>query len=301
MDFFDEARGMFEAGSSAIKGAVSGVAIENHAFMRGFVRLCSDGFAQGWHERNGGNVSYRLTEREVEQCRAFFASEPGDWQPLGLQVANMGGAFFAVTATGSYLRNVELDVERNVGIVQIGADGSAYRVVWGLKEGGRPTSELPSHVMIHGVRSEATGGASRVLYHAHPSNVIALTKVLPLDDRTFTRALWKAMTECVIAIPTGIGVVPWMVPGSIEIAQATAELMKTYEATIWAQHGLFASGVDFDSTFGLVHTVEKSAGIYAQARLLAGGSDAFLNTISDDDLRAIAKRYSLPINEAFLD
>ena len=25
-------------------------------FIKGFIRMCSDGFAQGWHEHNGGNV-----------------------------------------------------------------------------------------------------------------------------------------------------------------------------------------------------------------------------------------------------
>ena len=25
-------------------------------FVQGFVRMCSDGWEQGWHERNGGNL-----------------------------------------------------------------------------------------------------------------------------------------------------------------------------------------------------------------------------------------------------
>ena len=35
---------------------------------------------------------------------------------------------------------------------------------------------------------------------------------------------------------------------------------KKYDAAIWAHHGMFCSGEDFDLTFGLMHTVEKSAG-----------------------------------------
>ena len=27
------------------------------AFVQGMVRLCEDGWLQGWHERNGGNVT----------------------------------------------------------------------------------------------------------------------------------------------------------------------------------------------------------------------------------------------------
>ena len=27
--------------------------------VRGFIRMCTDGWEQGWHERNGGNLTYR--------------------------------------------------------------------------------------------------------------------------------------------------------------------------------------------------------------------------------------------------
>ena len=49
------------------------------------------------------------------------------------------------------------------------------------------------------------------------------------------------------------------------------------------------------------NTVEKAAAVYAQARLLNGGSDAFPNTIPDAGLRAIAETYHLPINGEFLE
>ena len=53
----------------------------------------------------------------------------------------------------------------------------------------------------------ATGGAYRVIYHAHTANVIALTFVLPLTDEVFTRELWEMATECPVVFPSGIGVV----------------------------------------------------------------------------------------------
>ena len=220
---------------------------------------------------------------------------------MGVQADNLRGAFFTTTGSGRYMRNVPLDPAHNVGIVEINDAGDAWRIVWGLKDGGKPTSEFPTHFMNHSVRMTATNDACRVIYHAHPGNVIALTFVMPLDARTITRALWKAMTECIVVFPKGVGVVPWMVPGGAEIAEATSELMKTYDAAIWAQHGLFCSGPDFDTTFGLMHTIEKAAAIYAEARMLNGGSDDFQNTITDEGLRAIARDFKLDINESFLD
>lgn len=68
MGFFDSAQEVLDKGVSAAKGAVSGVAVEQQAFMKGFVRLCNDGWNQGWHERNGGNLTYRMTPEEVSSC-----------------------------------------------------------------------------------------------------------------------------------------------------------------------------------------------------------------------------------------
>ena len=44
-------------------------------------------------------------------------------------------------------------------------------------------------------RKAATDGACRVIYHAHPANIIAMTYVLPLTSRDFTRVLWQSATE----------------------------------------------------------------------------------------------------------
>ena len=268
--------------------------------MKGFARLCSEGSSQGWHESNGGNASYRLAPEDVASSRSFFYDNPSSWVPLGVQVANLGGEFFLVTAAGAHMRNVALDPDTGAGIVEVNAAGDAWRIVWGFKNGGVPTSEFPSHAAIQSVRREATGGTGRVLYHAHPANVVALTNVLPLDARTFTRALWKMLMEAMIAFPKGIGVVPWMVPGGPEIASATADAMRVYDACVWAHHGLFCAGNDFDSTFGLAQTIDKAATVYAQARAMNGGSDRFASAIPDEGLRGIAEAYHLPVNEAFL-
>ncbi len=301
MGLFDQAQDLFDKGMTSARGAVSGVAVEQLGFVKGFVRLCDDGWQQGWHERNGGNLTYRMTDDEVKAAAPFFYDVPGSWVEMGVSVPELGGMYFLTTGTGRYMRNVAGDPSYNIGIVELNPAGDAWRIVWGLKDGGQPTSEFPTHMMNHAVRMEATNGTCRVIYHAHPNNIIALSFVLPLTARAFTRVLWKAMTECVIVFPTGVGVVPWMVPGGAEIALATSELMKTYEAVIWAQHGLFVSGADFDSTFGLLHTIEKAADIYERARIMNGGSDEFLNTITDDGLRQIARDFHIAINEEFLD
>ncbi|MBR0387058.1 MAG: rhamnulose-1-phosphate aldolase [Clostridia bacterium] len=266
--------------------------------MKGFIRFCDDGWQQGWHERNGGNLTYRLKKEEVAEMKPFFDEIPRPWVSMGVTGENLAGEYFIATGSGKYFRNVSLDPADCLCVVEINDKGDSYRIVWGLVNGGRPTSEFPSHFMNHSVRVAATNGATRVIYHAHPANVIAMTYVLPLTDREFSRALWKSATECPVVFPGGVGVVPWMVPGGADIALATCEKMKKFEAAVWAQHGLFVSGPDFDITFGLMHTIEKSAQIWV---LQKSTGLPELQTITDDALRAIAKEFGVTIREEFLD
>ncbi|MGN0994338.1 MAG: rhamnulose-1-phosphate aldolase [Butyricicoccus sp.] len=265
--------------------------------IEAFIRTCNDGWLQGWHERNGGNLTYRMRSEEVEACRPFFRPTPGDWTEMGVQAANLAGEYFITTGSGKFFRNVTLAPQDNIGIVEINAAGDSWRIVWGLEHGARPTSEFPSHFLNHSVRKTATNGENRVIYHAHPPALIALTFVLPLTAYDFTRALWKSASECPVVFPGGVGVVPWMVPGGAEIALATSELMQTYDAAVWAHHGLFCSGPDFDTTFGLMHTIEKAADIYLRAH--SCGQEV-LQAITDDNLRAIAAAFDVTLNPDFL-
>ena len=264
-------------------------------FVQGFIRLCSDGWEQGWHERNGGNLSYRIKDEEVESVKENF--EPKEWQAIGTSVPALAGEYFLVTGSGKFFRNVPLDPEANIAIIELDAAGENFRIVWGLNKGGRPTSELPSHLMNHEVKVIASNGRHRVIYHAHPANTIALTFVLPLTDEAFTRELWEMATECPVVFPGGVGVVPWMVPGGRDIAVATSELMKKYDVAIWAHHGMFCSGEDFDLTFGLMHTVEKSAEILVKVLSM---TNAKRQTITPDDFRHLAKDFNVTLPEKFL-
>ncbi|MCI8390253.1 MAG: rhamnulose-1-phosphate aldolase [Roseburia sp.] len=267
--------------------------------MEEYIHMCSDGVRQGWHERNGGNLTYRMRGEEVAECRPYFRKEPGGWVPMGVQADNLKGEYFISTGSGKFLQNVSMEPQNNICIVEINENGDSYRIVWGLENGGRPTSEFPTHFMNHSVRKRVTDGANRVIYHAHTPYVIALTFVLPLKAEVFTRMLWKSATECCVVFPGGVGVVPWMVPGGAEIAKATCVQMEQYDAAVWAFHGLFVSGPDFDTAFGLMHTIEKAAQI-ASIALSASPDGKLRQVITDDNIRQIGKEFGVTLNEDVL-
>ena len=264
-------------------------------FVKGFMQMAEDGWQKGWHERNGGNLSYRVKKEEVKEVKEFF--EPKEWQPIGTKVPKLKGQYFLVTGSGKFFQNVMRDPEDSFCMIELDDKGENYRIVWGLVNGGKPTSELPSHLMNHEVKMTATKGAYRVIYHAHPQNIIALTFILPLTSEVFTREIWEMMTECPIIFPAGIGVVGWMVPGGRDIAVATSKLMKTYDVAVWAHHGMFAAGDTFDNTFGLFHTVEKAAEILIKVLSVTPHK---LQTIQPDDFRAVEEPFGVKLPEKYL-
>ncbi len=265
-------------------------------FVKDFIRMADDGYLRGWHERNGGNLTYRIKDEEIAEIKGKLSFD-GAWTEIGTEVKGLANEFFLVTGSGKYFRNVILDPADTLAIIEINEDGTKYRICFGLVNGGRPTSELPSHLMNHEVKKRKSNGAHRVIYHAHTTNVIALTFVLPLTDEVFTRELWEMATECPVVFPDGVGVVPWEVPGGRKIAVETSKLMEKYDVAIWAHHGMFCSGSDFDLTFGLMDTVEKSAEILVKVLAITPNK---LQTITAQNFRDLARDFKVNLDEKFL-
>jgi len=260
-------------------------------FVRGFIHMADDGWLQGWHEANAGNISYRIKKWEVESIREEL--EPREWKPIGVKVPNLAWEFFLITGAGKDFRNIKMHPEDCLCIIEIDGLGENYRVCWGLVNGGRPTSELETHLMNQDVKIGVTDGKCRVIYHAHPANIIALSYVLPLKDEVFTRELW----ECALVFPEAVGVLPWMVPGDSDIAIATGEIMKKYNVAVWAHHGCFVAGENYDRVFGLMHAVEKSAEIRVKVRSMDNVTEL---KMTPEELVRFSKYFNVEVPEKFL-
>ncbi|OWA37587.1 rhamnulose-1-phosphate aldolase [Saccharibacillus sp. O16] len=228
-------------------------------FIREMAEITQHMWRNGWDERNGGNVSYLLDEEEVAKYldihQVIRVIEPA------FPVHELAGKYFIVTGSGKYFKNVLQDPAGNLGVLRVTPDGSKLELLWGLENDAKPTSELPSHFMSHIERLKVDPD-HRVVIHNHATHVLAMTFIHDLDEAKFTKTLWEMCTECIVVFPDGIGIIPWMVPGSSEIGRATAEKMKEYHSVIWPQHGIFGTGTTVDEAFGLIETIEKAAQIY---------------------------------------
>ncbi len=261
-------------------------------FVKEMCRTTANMYRLGWDERNGGNISYLLKEEEVAEY--LDLNEVIRTIPTGFDAKPLIGKIFIVTGTGKYFKNVEFDPETNLGIIRIASDGTTAELLWGYKDGGRFTSELPAHLMSHMARL-SIDPLHRVVMHSHPTYTIAMNAVCPVDEKDFTHKLWQSNTESIVVFPDGVGILPCMVCGTNEIGEATAEKMKKFRLVVWTNHGIYGTGRDMDEAFGLIETVEKTAQIY----MLALGHT--VNVIPDETLKALAKRFDVTPLEGVLE
>ena len=260
-------------------------------FMVEMIRTATNMYAHGWDERNGGNVSLLLDKAELAEY--LDLKKEARTIPTGFEVPELDGKYFLVTGTGKYFKNMQYQPEKDLGIIRLADGGKTAELLWGFSDGGKFTSELPAHLMSHAVRLKADP-QHRVVTHCHPTNILAMTHVHSLDEREFTRTLWKMMTECIFVFPDGLGVLPWMLCGTNEIGQATAEKMKEFRLVVWALHGIYGTGRSLDEAFGLIETAEKAAEIYIKTAHLP-----HLNTITDEQLRVTAEFFGAKIREGW--
>jgi len=256
-------------------------------FLKEMINTTYDMWKLGWDELNGGNISWLLTEEEVAPYVDLDYVQR--LIPLDFPVKELAGEYFLVTASGKYFRKVIENPAECLVLLRVSRDGESVEVLWGLSDGGNPTSELPSHFMSH-IERLKHDSAHRVIMHSHTTNLIAMTFTHELDEVSFTKTLWQMCTECLVVFPEGVGILPWMVPGTSEIGKETAKKMNEFRLVVWPHHGIFGAGNSLEEAFGLIETVEKSAQVYM---LINGCQGGIKQVITDEELLDLASAFNV--------
>lgn len=261
-------------------------------FVEEMKKTTANIYRLGWDEGNGGSISYLLDEKAVGEY--LDLNRVIRRIPIGFEAKPLSGKIFIVTGMGKYFKNVTDDPETNLGIIRIAPDGCTAELLWGYRDGGRFTSELPVHLMSHIARL-GVDPENRVVMHCHPTYTLAMNHIHELDEKKFTHSLWEMCTACIVVFPEGIGVLPWMLCGTNGIGEATAEKMKQFRAVVWGMHGIYGAGKTMDEAFGLIETVEKAAQIYMLTAHLPR-----INTIRDAQMKEQAELFGVNYRKDFL-
>lgn len=217
---------------------------------------------KSWAERNGGNISLNVTALLDDQERGLPPIAPA--VELEEPVPHLGGESFYVTGTGKRMRDVAEQALGNGSLIRVATDGRSYEIIG--TEPIRPTSELPSHLLMHDYL-RAAGRPGGVVLHTHPTELVGMTHCPPfLDPERITRTLWSMIPECRIIVPRGVGIVPYEIPGTTALARATIRQLADHDVVLWEKHGILAVGEELVECFDAIDTLCKAAQIYLYAR-----------------------------------
>jgi rhamnulose-1-phosphate aldolase len=83
----------------------------------------------------------------------------------------------------------------------------------------RVTSEFNSHLAVHNNQVALTDTNFQALIHAQPPHLVYLSHVPAYQDQTFmNQRLIRWEPETIVQLPEGIGVMPFLLPGSPDVA-----------------------------------------------------------------------------------
>lgn len=242
---------------------------------------------KGWAERNGGNITINVTDCVDDEIRNLspISSPVG----IGATLPNIKECYFFCKGTNKRMRDLAKAPWENGSLIRITDDCAHYEII--AKMPVRPTSELPSHLSVHNYLI-GKGSNYKATLHTHPTELVAMShnpKFLEKD--VLTNILWSMIPETKAFCPRGLGIVPYMLPSSIELANATIKAIdEDYDVVMWEKHGVFAVGPDIEEAFDMVDTLTKSAMIYQIAMSMGFVPQG----MSQDQMREISEAFKLP-------
>ena len=241
---------------------------------------------KGWAERNGGNITVNITEHIDDRIRALPAIS--QIYPIGTTLPHLKGCYFYCKGTNMRMRDLARHPMDNGSIIRILDDCASYEII--ADKVVKPTSELPAHLSVHNYLIEK-GSPYKASLHTHPIELVAMS-----HNRTFlekdvaTNLLWSMIPETKAFCPRGLGIVPYQLPGSQLLADATIALLDDYDVTLWEKHGVCAVGTDIMEAFDQVDVLNKSAQIYINAKSMGYEPDG----MSQEQMQEMTKAFNLP-------
>ncbi|HNS18779.1 MAG TPA: rhamnulose-1-phosphate aldolase [Bacteroidales bacterium] len=224
---------------------------------------------RGWAEGKAGNVSVNVTGSpgtEPEKPLSSFVA-----YPLPGAYKALAGHDFLISSATTRMRNLARQPLMNLLLIRISDDGASYihlPIRQEIDTSLRPTSEFCTHLAIHESLISA-GRQEQAILHTHVNELIALTLDQKINSETvLNQVLGSALLEMNTLLPRGVGLVPYLQPGSCEIARATVASLQQHDLILWSKHGVITIGADTFDCLDKIEIVTKAAKIYFLARPL---------------------------------
>jgi ribulose-5-phosphate 4-epimerase/fuculose-1-phosphate aldolase len=179
---------------------------------------------------------------------------------FGGNASARAGDKILITPSGYSLRDMKPGL-----VVTLQNDGKVL-------EGRPPTKDVEVHLGILNARSDIN-----VVCHIHGAFIIAASTLLDIGPDSL-----PPITPGFAYFAHPLAMIPFMIPGTKELANATAEQFSNYScrAILLQNHGLVSIGENFKEAVNVAEEIDEAARIY----LLTNGK---ARVISEENVRKI--------------
>ncbi len=241
---------------------------------------------KGWAERNGGNITVNITEYVDDAIRAM--PPISEVKQIGVVLPHLKGCYFYCKGTQKRMRDLARNPMENGSVIRILDDCSSYEII--ADQVVMPTSELPSHLSVHNYLL-GKGMPYKASLHTHPIELVAMSHSKKfLEKDVASNLLWSMIPETKAFCPRGLGIIPYKLPSSVELADATISQLDEYDVVMWEKHGVFAVDTDIMAAFDQVDVLNKSALIYIAARNMGFEPEG----MSQQQMQEMTEAFNLP-------
>jgi len=240
-------------------------------------------------EGAAGNISAYIGWT-IDPRRRFPLAETIEL-PQGLP--EMAGAAFLVSGSGRRLREIIQDPAANLGFVVVDEGGQTAQLYSSPRRlFARLTSEFNSHLAVHQDQVKVTGTNFHAIIHAQPPHLTFLSHIARYRDEAYlNRNLLRWQPEMIVNLPTGIGCLPFYIPGSAELMAATVASMRSHRVVVWGKHGAMArSDASVKRAADRIEYAETGAR-YEYMNLM---THELADGLSPEEIREICRIYDVP-------
>jgi rhamnulose-1-phosphate aldolase len=214
---------------------------------------------------------------------------------LPVPAPELAGATLIVTGSGRRLRDIEQAPTANLACILVEAGGRTGKMFTAPEcEFKRVTSEFNSHLAVHHDRMRSHDLRLHTVLHAQPPILTYLSHLPDYQDEQYlNQHLMRWQPETILNFSEGIGVLPFLLPGSAQLTIETMLALREHRIVIWSQHGVLARADD-----SVIHALDlieyaETAAHYEYLNLTAGDRS---DGLRPEHIRAIADSWNIRQN-----
>jgi rhamnulose-1-phosphate aldolase len=250
-------------------------------------RLADIGGAEG----AAGNISV-CVRKSLDVGTLFPQMEMMD---LPYPVPELAGMMLIVSGSGCRLREIAEAPLANLACFLVEPGGKTGRMFTSpQRHFKRATSEFNSHLAVHCDHIRSSDIAFHTVLHGQPVHITHLSHLNEYQDEKYlNRHLLRWQPETIMNMPEGVGILPFLLPGSAELVVETKLSLREHRIVIWARHGVMARADN-----SVIHALDlieyaETAAHYEHLNLTGGGKG---DGLSPEQIREICVSWNVKQN-----